>query len=308
MRTKTCYEIAKAFNAEMIGPADFGHGQIDSLGDAQRYVQLLGRPTDSAADDHRRDIPLDLVVKAFLEVRNDRGSTDLYVADPDRNKRFLSKCRQLGIQGSDYAINKKLLYARKLGHLRKLRSVKTSFDSEDYAFASEYAATELRYETRSSIDDILCNPLLAARFDAIASGLAPGFSSLEYRWAILSIRKSAGRSANKWKPGYPMPSLAGQFGLVHDPLELIPRSEGVYLISEKDNPLYARSTHDLRHGVELHRRPSAVSALADASWRPALDDFIVSYAVVSPPKLLRPVETKIIEERKPLFNVPRSRA
>jgi hypothetical protein len=75
-----------------------------------------------------------------------------------------------------------------------------------------------------------------------------------------------------------------------------------------DKVFYARSTHDLRHGVELHRRPSAISAITEASWRPALDDFIVSYAVLSTPKLLRPTETKIIEERRPLFNVPRSLA
>src|SRR5688572_24067608 len=43
-----------------------------------------------------------------------------------------------------------------------------------------------------SLDTVICDPLLAAAFDSFAARLAPGFSSFEYRWAALGLRK-AGR-------------------------------------------------------------------------------------------------------------------
>jgi site-specific DNA-methyltransferase (adenine-specific) len=212
-------------------------------------------------------------------------------------------CRELGIQASDYAINKRLMYARKLGHLRGLDSVRTRFNYEDYAFASEFAATELKYKTGASIDDILCDPDLASQFDAIAKKLAPGFTSLRYRWAILSIRK-AGRKA-EWKPGYQMPELTGPFRLIRDRLEDLPAEGGIYLLSEREKPLYARATRSIRHGVKLHRQPQALSAVKDIFWQPKLDDFVVTFAVLDSASLFRPVERKLIEEKRPVFNVPR---
>jgi site-specific DNA-methyltransferase (adenine-specific) len=40
-----------------------------------------------------------------------------------------------------------------------------------------------------SLDDLICDPDIAAEFDKLASELAPGFTSLEYRWAALALRK-----------------------------------------------------------------------------------------------------------------------
>jgi len=195
-----------------------------------------------------------------------------------------------------------------LSHLKGLHSVRTSFNYEEYAFASEFAATELKYLTGASIDEILCEPALASRFDSIASSLAPGFTSLRYRWAILSIRK-AGRHAD-WKPEWQMPEFAGQFRLIRDSLETIPDKQGVYLLYEngKNKPLYARSTEHLRHAVEIHRSPRLMSAVFDRLWKPAPDNFVVSYAVLPARSMLRPVEKRVVVERKPVFNVPRTAA
>lgn len=306
------FAISSILNSEIVGRANFGHGQIASLGDPQRYFDLLGVGVPPAVAHSNEDVDIAVVVKAFHAIRNrrkDRGSPDLYVADPERNSQFLAQCRELGIEASDYVINKTLLYARKNNWLPDLNSAKTSFDYEDYAFASEFAATELKYRTGASIDDILCDPALAAEFDSIAARLAPGYTSLQYRWAILSIRK-AGRHS-KLKPNFRMPRFNGRFQLVKDPVETLPTINGVYILYESEKPLYARSTASLRHGVEQHRNPQVLSAIADKLWQPNLDRLLVSFATLpanSPKSLLLPIEKKIVEEKRPIFNVPRAAA
>jgi len=56
--------------------------------------------------------------------------------------------------------------------------------------------------------------------------------------------------------------------------------------------------------AEKRLRP-LLSVILDKFWVPDPDKFLVSYAVVPVRKLLKPLERKIIEERKPVFNVPR---
>jgi site-specific DNA-methyltransferase (adenine-specific) len=303
------FAISSILNSEIVGAAKFGHGQIASQGDVQKFFSLIDVGLPPGVARGNEDVDVHAVVKAFhvvRDVRNDRGSPDLYVADPERNVQFLAKCRELEVHGSDYAINKTLLYARKNNYLPSLNSVKTSFNYEDYAFASEFAATELKYRTGASIDDILCDPGLASEFDSIAKKMAPGFTPLMYRWAILSIRK-AGRH-NKLKPDFRMPEFTGQFRLVSDPLENLPVANGVYILYEREKPLYARSTVSLRHGVQQHRQPQFLSAITDKLWQPNPDNLLVSYAALpenSPKSLLLPVEKRIVEERRPIFNVPR---
>jgi site-specific DNA-methyltransferase (adenine-specific) len=306
------YVISAILNSEIVGRTKFGHGQIASQADAQRVFDLLEVGVPPAIVHGNEEVNVHAVVEAFHAIRNarkDRGSTELYIADPQRNAEFVAKCRELGIQASEYAINKRLMYARKNNYLPNLESVKTSFDYEDYAFASEFAATELKYKIGASIDDILCDPGLASEFDSIAKKLAPGFTSLQYRWAILSIRK-AGRH-QKLKPSFEMPKLTHQFWLMKDPLESLPLVNGVYILYEREKALYARSTVSLRHGVAQHRKPQLLNAIVDKLWQPNVDNFLVSYATLpdkSPKSLLLPIEKRIVEEKRPIFNVPRAAA
>jgi len=41
----------------------------------------------------------------------------------------------------------------------------------------------------TTLDRIICDPERAAEFDLIAADIAPGYSSLEYRWAALSCER-----------------------------------------------------------------------------------------------------------------------
>jgi site-specific DNA-methyltransferase (adenine-specific) len=309
MKKLNHFAISSILNSEIVGRGKFGQGQIESLGDAQHYFDMLATDESPAIAHEGESVDLEVIVKAFHAVRNrrgDRGSPDLYVADPERNAVYLAKCRELGLQVSDYTLNKALLYVRKNNCLPNLKSIKTSIDYDEFAFASEFAATELKYKTGATIDDILCDPGLAARFDSIAKRLSPGFTSFQYRWAILSIRKKERRK--KLPTSFHMPEFTGRFRLVVDPVDQLPDGSGVYQLFENQRLLYVRSTEHLRHGIELHRAAVTLRAITEKLWETKPEDFMVSYAVFEDTDMLRPVEEKIVEEKKPIFNVPRSAA
>ena len=313
------YRIAELLHSQVVGHVNFGHGQIASLGDAQRYFDSrhLNEPTAVVHADE--DVDWTLVKQAFLEVRKDRKSSEVYVADPDKNAIFLRRCRKLGVKASDYTINTTLYNARKNRLLTGLNSERTSSHHESFAFACEFAATELRYTKGVSIDDIICDPLLAAAFDAIAGRISPGHTSFEYRWGILSIRKASGSkqlgrkaSGSKKKVAIAasftpieMPDLTKGFRLIIDPLETIPEESGVYVLSERENPIYAAGTESLRQGVSLYRQPNVFAAITDKFWRPKQDEFTVAYATVLQSSKLKGIEQKLIEEWQPVFNVAR---
>ncbi len=133
-------------------------------------------------------------MKAKLKLAFERTcngySPDRVVADPDLNASFLAECRRLELNDSAEGLNRYLLSLRKRGELRGLRSKRTSFPNEDkYRFAAEMAARYIERRDGRSLDDIVCDPQLAAEFDQLTESLSPGFTSVEYRWAALNLRK-----------------------------------------------------------------------------------------------------------------------
>lgn len=301
------YAISAILHSEIVGPVEVGHGQIASLGDAQRYFDILTANERPARTARRQsgDINIGHLKQAFFAAREtfkDRGSTDLYIADPKRNEVFLALCRRFGIKASDYRINKTLFNARKNKLLAGLKSERTSIDYSEVAFASEFAATQLRYKSGASVDDILCDPNLASQFDAMARQVTPGFSSFEYRWAVLSIRKAP--RSRRLPASFKLPRFTTGFRLLRDPIEEIPEQSGVYLLYERQKLLYTRSAMNLRHGVELHRNANILKAINERLWRPDPANFIVDFATVNRP-FLQAIERKLVEERHPVFNVPR---
>jgi hypothetical protein len=297
--------ISSIFEAEIVGPFKPGHGQIGSLSDVQKAIDASAATEPPAALHKHEKADIQIVKRVFLELREsraDRGSPDLYVADPDRNAAFLAKCRGAGLETSPYVLNKALMSARKNGLLPNLKSVPRSIDYDEFAFAVEFAARDLDYRRGATIDDILCDPGLSAEFETIAKRIAPGYTAFEYRWAILSIRK-AGRHSKK--TDIRVPDLDEHMRLLRDPLEKVPKTSGVYLLYETSRPLYAKAAEDLRHGVELHRRPQVLEAFREKFWKPDLDNLVVRFAQLAS-KELSLVERKIIEVNKPIFNVPRA--
>jgi site-specific DNA-methyltransferase (adenine-specific) len=136
----------------------------------------------------------DELVQAYVSAC-DGHSVDWVLADPDLNSAFADACKLRGVPGTVVQWNRGLLTVRKQGELPRIkqpRQRRVLFrDMDPYAFASEIAMQLLRVEYELTLDELLCNPKLAAVFDEIAQKFAPGFDSFQYRWAALAIRKAA---------------------------------------------------------------------------------------------------------------------
>ena len=128
-------------------------------------------------------------------------STDRLLADPALNAAYLDCCQRLGANMPPALLNRRLLRLRKAGKLSGINAVQRSeFDwaeADAYLFASEIAWRQVFDETGASLDDILCSPSLAQLFDETAQKFASGFSSLQYRWAALTLRKTKGKVSNR---------------------------------------------------------------------------------------------------------------
>ena len=122
---------------------------------------------------------------------SDGYSEDRVVCDPALNEHFLSECRVRGLKESDRVLNKSLLNQRKSGHLSGVRRSKRTWirNKDEYLFAVEMGTRCLERREGVSLDDLICDPDLAATRDKLAGEISPGFSSLEYRWAALALRK-----------------------------------------------------------------------------------------------------------------------
>ena len=194
-------------------------------------------------------------------------SVDRMVVDPDRNVQFTAACRERSLAGDPRSWNMLLFRLRKggkLAHLDTVERTRLSWEECDpYLFASEIAWRMLLDDERAvSLDEILCDPYLAAEFDAIAGRLAPGYRPLEYRLAALKLRKQSKlarvRAASLSPParlGKPTP--LGEF----EPA-VVPAGSGVYLIgTPKSGRLYLGET------VNLRRRLSQFDDARRELWR-----------------------------------------
>jgi site-specific DNA-methyltransferase (adenine-specific) len=148
----------------------------------------LGRGPRREAGDERG------VIEAFKQA-SDGYSADRVIADSILNAAFVDQCSKLGLEGRPRDWNLTLLGLRKAGKLTNVPTTKRtqlSWESMDsFAFASEIALRRMLDLRYPSLDHVLCDPVAATRFDDFARSLAPGFSSLQYRWAALNLRKRA---------------------------------------------------------------------------------------------------------------------
>ncbi len=132
---------------------------------------------------------------AAFRKASDGYSIDRVIADPALNAALADECSRAGLSGRPQDWNLALLGMRKSGKLSQLdtrRRTKICWsDMDGYEFASEMALRHLLDMGYPSLDYVLCDPQVALRFDDLARSLAPGYSSLEYRWAALYLRKRA---------------------------------------------------------------------------------------------------------------------
>ena len=165
--------------------------EVENVTPIEPIAGAEASPLESAAaHDPQRDL-----IEAFRRACGGY-SADRVMADPTLQASFLEHCRALGVPGDARTWNTSLFRLRKAGKLKAVPTTATTelawTDCEPYAFAAEIAlAKTTAAHPDITLDDLLCDPALAAEFDKLAQkfgGLKKGF---EYRWTALKLRKEA---------------------------------------------------------------------------------------------------------------------
>jgi site-specific DNA-methyltransferase (adenine-specific) len=255
------------------------------------------------------------IAEAFL-ASHQGWSSDRVLADRSMNESFLNNCRLLGIPGDAKDWNHLLLNVRKRGGLKAIattrRTTQRRETMEAFLHASEIAWRRICNDNACSLDDILCDPALADRFDTFAARIAPGFTSFQYRWAALSLRKDAseGESLKDEVPA----RLAGD----RTPLAAtsrLPANPGHYLVLAGDNPFFVGFTNSLRD-CEFFRPVCIHAALGILGQDVSDADVVVRRRAFERPEEVRSHSdagprawrfarrAKLIEVFKPIGNIP----
>lgn len=245
------------------------------------------------------------IIDAFHEIRA-KESPDAVIANEALNRQFLMACHKRGVTGPAESINRALLNARKAGYLKGIKSERVTVSNQElYRFASEIAVRFLERRDGITLDQILCNPGKAAEFDGIAADIAPGFSSFEYRWAALGLRKT-----RKLKPEL-IAKVIGDVRTARHRVEdleidLIPDQQGVYMLHDSKNTLYVGEAISLYKRVKKHLDHSDSKGLAQWLWAHGAGDLHLEIHVLpnkTATKVRKALEGEMIKSRKPLFNI-----
>jgi len=248
------------------------------------------------------------ILRAFGEVR-EGFSADRVIADPKLDKRFLHRCRELGLRGTDYELNWALLNARKGGDMSLLPKTKryTVKETDEFDYASELAVRHLQLTKDVSLDRVICDPELAEEFDNYARQLAPGRTSLEYRWVALGLRK-AGRLSKDVADAIEVPELTLVSKISRLKLSVLPETSGLYLFSSSDGPVFLSQTDNLRHRIEKHITYSDSRGLPMWLWDGGPLDLSVAEMPGVAKAKRQQTEVLLVRELHPRMNLPRQAA
>lgn len=249
---------------------------------------------------------LAIIREVFLEVR-DGYSADRVVADPELDSRFLSLCRNKGMDSQDEELNRRLLNVRKSGSFSDIKTTRrTSFRNEsDYSFASEIAIRFLERRDGVTLDQVICSPPRSLEFDEVADKICPGYTPLQYRWAALNLRKK-----RKLKPETlshicsPLDVIISKAGTINS--DDIPAKQGLYIFFDSNNVLYVGESLNLRSRLKKHLDHSDNKGLAHWIWDHGDDDLNIEIQVLpanTTTRVRRAMESELIVSRNPLFNI-----
>jgi hypothetical protein len=284
------------------------HGQIGSSELAATLSELLKRRTRYLDDLNPQD---DLtkryekaVTRAFLMVRRD-FSSDRVLADPQLDAEFIKACRDLGLDDTIFHLNVALIGLRKHNKLKAKSKRSIVPDQWRYAVASEIAARVMFYRYGASVDTTLAHPELVKEFDKLASSITPGFSSFEYRWAALNMRK---KGANvKLKPAA-IDQLEWSRHIRFDASSL-PSEEGVYTLFENQTCLFVAGTEDIEESIQGQKRIAEVPLFQPELWQP--NPQRLSWQYVRMPDSNSDYRFGVVRSLvglwEPIFNIPRGK-
>ena len=263
---------------------------------------------DVEASESRREREKEFVLEAFRAVRSGR-SPDFVVADPELNAAFVEKARVLGAESGADVLNRTLLGLRKASQLQGEKTTKPyrlPATVVPYVFASEWAVRHLQRtllveaNREPALDEILCDPTYAARFDELVARIKPGFSPLEYRWAALGLRKQSRQSPDESAVSLPLNTQLLLDGF--DPKDL-PELPGLYLIAAPDRSLYVHETDNLRDQMTRHLDTAGEALVPDWLLTGAVTPGRVAYTVLSDRNKLREARIRSVTELQPWLNL-----
>jgi site-specific DNA-methyltransferase (adenine-specific) len=147
------------------------------------------------------------------------------------------------------------------------------------------------------LDTILCHPHLAATFDEVARRWAPGFSSLEYRWAALKLRKNA-KLLRSQAELLSDACLGPAISLDGSSSRKLPESSGVYVvIGAEQETIYAGEAGNIRQRLgdpKTRQLWKNVSGCLTAQWSPISCRYSTRLAH----------QRRLVNRHRPLLNLP----
>ncbi len=250
-------------------------------------------------DTRKRDL-----ITVFRDV-SDGFSLDRVIADPALNSQLADACRKLGLPGDTRTWNRMLLGLRKARMLAGIPTQKRTEiswkDCDSYLFASEIALSQLLAQGFESLDEILCDPSLASKFDELARSLAPGFTELQYRWGALKLRKAA-KYAKDTSSFLSLSRMCKPMPLREMEWRRVPDKAGIYLVigNKEKHDLYGGETFSLRE--RLHKQ--FVSRQLKR-WETNWSAECVAYAVLSEPRPreLIAYQRCLVSKHRPMLNL-----
>lgn len=258
-----------------------------------------------------------VVSQAFLAMIRPMPE-DHVVVDPDANFEFVSRCRLLGANVSEFHLNKALLNVRKEGKLHRgldrgpgLTMGRDLTDQIGYAAEMAARLVQLRAAARGTllptVDRILCDPSLREEFDAAVKSISPGHSVYEYRLAAFAYRKSGRESTfNLGRTSVPDWDVDdASFGLLD--LDDLPADPGVYRITAGSRVLFVSSTLNIRARLSAHLAAGDRQALLPPTlWDPPRGALAVRWfraPIAWKPRRADAVAQRMKVEGKAMYNL-----
>lgn len=234
----------------------------------EQNLQPASPPAPAAAVKPPKAVPLtrrlndilnETITAAFTKTHQG-WAVDRVLTDPQLQDDFYQECVHLGLPLSQKDACLRLLKLRKKGGaLRGTQRYSVSAaECEPYLHGCEIAWALMHDDSEViSLEEILADAKLAAKFDRLAQQYAPGYTSLDYRWGALRLRKSAKVARKKGLDVNPPRRywLGDTFAQYR--AKNVPEVAGIYLVYEDDDCIFVGAATDLRKRLgEVTARPS----------------------------------------------------
>ena len=274
---------------------------------APSSVRLLDFMEEKPADrfgESQLEETLHGLVLAFRDSHQGQ-SLDRMLADPDRNAALAEACRRRELIGNPRTWNTLLLQLHKHGALTVAEPVQPTgrtWAECDFSLpASELALQRMLEQNQARcLDEILCDPELAAQFDQLAATLIPGFQPFDYRWAAIKLQTEAqqalARAAALFPPRQQPPAVPWTPSVV----ESLPQQPGVYLLCRPDQqPLYVGETLDLHASFSQYSQSEQRTRWSE--WLDCADLYLQVYPTQARPSDFLAWKCCYVQHARPSF-------